>query len=172
MRDDYAFTTTNGPATLLDLFGEHAQLLVYQFMDLGPTTYCAGCTAYTDNTDVPGGRAMLHDRRTTYVTVSDMPLRQIENYRTRRSWTVPFHSSHGTTFSDDCGAGRGFGLSAFLRDGDTVFQTYFTNGRGVDRLRFDMNMFDLTALGRQESWENPPDSPHPIDGHFETHAMA
>lgn len=31
------------------------------------------------------------------------------------------------------------------------------NGRGVDRLRFDMNIFDLTPLGRQEEWEESPD---------------
>ena len=54
------------------------------------------------------------------------------------------------------------GLSVFLRDGDTVYRTYFTNGRGVDRLWFDMNIFDLTPLGRQEKWEQSPDE-WPLD---------
>ena len=47
---------------------------------------------------------------------------------------VPFASSRGTTFSADCGAGDGFLLSVFLRDGDEVYRTYSTAQRGVDRL--------------------------------------
>ncbi|MEP7026274.1 MAG: DUF899 family protein, partial [Actinomycetota bacterium] len=115
-----------------------------------------GCSAYTDNTDTVPGRIDLHRRETSYVTLSDMPLAQIAAYKKRKGWTVPFYSSHGTTFSDDCGAGRGFGLSVFLRDGGDIYQTYFTTGRGVDRLRFDMNIFDLTPLGRPEEWEETP----------------
>ena len=49
---------------------------------------------------------------------------------------VPFASSRGTTFSADCGAGDGFLLSVFLRDGDEVYRTYTTSQRGVDRLVF------------------------------------
>jgi predicted dithiol-disulfide oxidoreductase (DUF899 family) len=71
------------------------------------------------------------------VTMSDMALTQIAAYKQRKGRTVPFCSSRGTPFSDDCGAGRGFALSAFLCDGDGVYRTYFTNSRGVDRLRLD-----------------------------------
>ena len=51
---------------------------------------------------------------------------------------------------------RGFGLSVFLRDGDDVYRTYFTKGRGVDRMLFDHNVFDLVPYGRQEDWEDSP----------------
>jgi predicted dithiol-disulfide oxidoreductase (DUF899 family) len=95
-----------------------------------------------------------------YALCSPRPTKQ------RKRWTVPFYSSRGTTFSDDCGAGGGFGLSVFLRDGDDVYRTYFTNGRGVDRLRFDMNVFDLTALGRQEEWEELPGGWPRTEAHF------
>ena len=44
----------------------------------------------------------------------------------------------------------------FLTDGVDVFQTYVTSGRGVDRLRFDFNILDLTPYGRQETWEDSP----------------
>ena len=163
---DYLFETPGGTATLIDLFEGRRQLVVYQFMDLGPDEYCPGCTAYTDNTDTAPGRVDLHRRDTSYVTVSDMPLAQITAYKQSKGWTVPFYSSRGTTFSDDCGAGRGFGLSVFLRDGDQVFRTYFTSGRGVDRLRFDMNVFDLTPLGRQEEWEEQPGDWPRAEAHF------
>jgi predicted dithiol-disulfide oxidoreductase (DUF899 family) len=162
----YLFETPAGPADLIDLFEGRRQLVVYQFMDLGPDEYCPGCSAYTDNTDTAPGRTDLHRRDTSYVTVSDMPLAQITAYKQRKGWTVPFYSSRGTTFSDDCGAGRGFGLSVFLRDGDKVYRSYFTNGRGVDRLRFDMNVFDLTPLGRQEEWEEPPGGWPRTEAHF------
>ena len=47
------------------------------------------------------------------------------------------------------------GMSAFLRDGDRVFHTYSTYARGVDNLGSVSNFLDLTALGRQEEWEEP-----------------
>ena len=166
-RADYPFTTPDREATLLELFDGLRQLVVYQFMDNGPDDYCPGCTAYTDNTDTVAGRTYLHERQTTYVTLSDMPLPQITHYRQHRGWSVPFFSSHGSTFSADCGTGGGFGLSAFVRDGNDVFRSYFTNGRGVDRLRFDMNIFDLTALGRQEGWEETPNGWPRAEGRFE-----
>jgi predicted dithiol-disulfide oxidoreductase (DUF899 family) len=81
-------------------------------------------------------------------------------------WTLPFVSSRGTTFSQDCGAGGGFMLSVFLRDGDDVFRTYATSSRGVDRLVFTHSILDLTPYGRQEDWEDsPPGWPqHPTYG--------
>jgi predicted dithiol-disulfide oxidoreductase (DUF899 family) len=47
------------------------------------------------------------------------------------------------------------GISTFLRDGDTVFHTYSTFARGVDRAGSTGYYLDLTALGRQEAWEEP-----------------
>lgn len=151
--DKYVFEGPDGPRSLLDLFDGRRQLVVYQFMDSGPDKYCGGCSSFTDNV---GHLAHVHARDTTYATVSNMPLSQLTAYWKRMDWTVPVYSSRGTTFSADCGAGDMFGLSAFVRDGDRVFQTYFTTARGVDRLRFDYNILDLTAFGRQESWEDSP----------------
>jgi predicted dithiol-disulfide oxidoreductase (DUF899 family) len=145
--DRYVFDTPQGPRTLLDLFDGKPQLVVYQFMDNGPDAFCPGCTHFTNN-------------------VSNMPLGQIEAYRARMGWDMPFVSSHGTTFADDCGAGGGFGLSVFLRDEANVYRTYATAGRGVDRLLFVNNILDLVAYGRQEDWEDsPPGWPqHPTYG--------
>jgi predicted dithiol-disulfide oxidoreductase (DUF899 family) len=151
----YAFDTPAGTKTLLDLFEDRGQLVVYQFMDNGPDHYCPGCTWFTDNVPV-AGLAGLAERGVTWVTVSNMPLAQIEAYKARRGWTVPFVSSHGTSFADDCGAGRGFMLSVFLRDGEDVYRTYNTTSRGVDRLVFVHSILDLTPYGRQEDWEDSP----------------
>jgi predicted dithiol-disulfide oxidoreductase (DUF899 family) len=151
---DYAFAGPNGTASLVDLFEGRRQLVVYQFMNNGPDDYCPGCSGFADNV---GHLAHLHARDTTYAVVSDMPLAQLAAYWQRMGWTMPFYSSHGTSFSEDCGTGAGFGLSVFLRDGTDVYRTYFTTARGADRLRFDFNILDLTPYGRQESWEKSPD---------------
>jgi predicted dithiol-disulfide oxidoreductase (DUF899 family) len=149
----YVFDTPDGPKRLLDLFGEHGQLVVYQFMDLGPDEYCPGCTHFTNNVTA---LATLEKGGVAWATVSNMPLPQIQAYAARKGWTVPFVSSHGTSFAHDCGTDGGFLLSVFLRDGDDVYRTYSTTNRGVDRLLFVNNILDLTPYGRQEDWEDSP----------------
>jgi len=159
----YRFDTPTGSKSLDGLFESRDQLAVYQFMDLGPDAYCPGCTKFTNSvTDVEG----LAEAGVTWMTVSDMPLAQIETYKAQMGWTMPFVSSHGSSFSDDCGAGRGFMLSIFLRDGTDVYRTYSTASRGVDRLVFRHNVLDLCPYGRQEDWEDsPPGWPqHPTYG--------
>jgi predicted dithiol-disulfide oxidoreductase (DUF899 family) len=47
------------------------------------------------------------------------------------------------------------GYSMFLRDGDAVFHTYSVYGRGTESLGGSYYFLDLTALGRQEEWEEP-----------------
>jgi predicted dithiol-disulfide oxidoreductase (DUF899 family) len=149
------FETPDGPQSLLDLFDGRPQLVVYQFMDNGPDDYCPGCTWFTNG--VPAnGPALLAERDVTWVNVSNMPLEQIEAYKRRMGWTLPFVSSRGTSFANDCDAGGGFMLSVFLRDGDDVYRTYNTTQRGVDRLVFANNILDLTPYGRQEDWEDSP----------------
>jgi len=151
----YVFESPSGPKTLIDLFDGRDQLAVYQFMDNGPDHYCPGCTNFTNN--IPAkGPDMLARRGISWATVSNMPLAQIEAYKAKMGWTITFVSSRGTTFSDDCGAGGGFMLSFFLRDGDDVFRTYNTTARGVDRILWDYDILDLTVYGRQESWEDSP----------------
>jgi predicted dithiol-disulfide oxidoreductase (DUF899 family) len=46
------------------------------------------------------------------------------------------------------------GLSCFLRQGDDIFHTYSTFGRGTE-VGDAYSILDLTALGRQEAWEQP-----------------
>jgi len=164
-RSDYEFAGPDGPVTLVDLFGGHDQLLVYQFMDAGPDHLCPGCTAFTDSIP-PHGLARLDAVGVSWATVSDMPLEQMREGWAQHGWTVPYASSRGSSFSADCGAGGGFLLSVFLHDGDQVYRTYSTTERGVDRLVFANTMQDLLPYGRRQDWEDsPPGRPqHPTYG--------
>src|SRR6185437_7045204 len=49
------------------------------------------------------------------------------------------------------------GTNAFFRDGDRVFRTYFLNNRGDEALGSTWSYLDLSALGRQEQWEDSPE---------------
>jgi predicted dithiol-disulfide oxidoreductase (DUF899 family) len=83
-------------------------------------------------------------------------------------WTLPWFSSFESDFNVDFGVspetpqvgvyqdGERFGLSVFFREGDRVFRTYFTNGRGTEALGSVWTLLDLTPLGRQEDWEDSP----------------
>jgi predicted dithiol-disulfide oxidoreductase (DUF899 family) len=47
------------------------------------------------------------------------------------------------------------GYSTFLRVGDDIFHTYSVYARGVESLGGSYYFLDMTALGRQEDWEEP-----------------
>jgi predicted dithiol-disulfide oxidoreductase (DUF899 family) len=153
----YVFEGSEGRASLIDLFDGRRQLIVYHFMfDPDWDEGCSGCSMFTDTI---GHLGHLHARDTSLVLVSRAPLEKIESFKERMGWTVPWFSSFGSDFNRDFGVttdeGETFGLSVFLRDGDSVFRTYFTAGRGVEGLA-GYTFMDLTPFGRQEDWEDSP----------------
>jgi len=107
-------------------------------------------------TDQISELAHLHARDTTMVNVSLSRYADLAALRERMGWQMPFYSCAGTDFATDCGTADGFGLSVFLRHGERVFRTYFTNGRGVEAVRTVWSILDRTPLGRQETWEDTP----------------
>jgi predicted dithiol-disulfide oxidoreductase (DUF899 family) len=164
---DYVFEGPDGRASLFDLFEGRRQLILYHFM-FGPNqdVGCDGCSMFVDNV---GHLAPLHARDTSLALVSRAPIARIEPYKERMGWTVPWYSSFGSDFNVDFGVspeiprpteyqdGESFGLSVFLRDGDDVYRTYFTSGRGTEALGSSWTFLDLTPLGRQEDWEDSPE---------------
>ena len=49
-----------------------------------------------------------------------------------------------------------FHLVCYLRDGDRVFETYWTTRRGAEAMDYSYALMDLTVHGRQEPWEDSP----------------
>jgi len=60
-------------------------------------------------------------------------------------------------FDVDFGVDEWHGTNAFIRDGDGVFRAYFINGLGDEALGCTWSYLDMTALGRQEEWEDSPE---------------
>ena len=84
------------------------------------------------------------------------------SYHTGAHWEPFCHGPRSRCdFNKDFGLSRPdgeyFGLSVFLRDGDEVFRTYFTDGRGSEALGSGWTFLDLTPFGRQEEWEDTPE---------------
>jgi predicted dithiol-disulfide oxidoreductase (DUF899 family) len=159
----YGFEGPAGKASLLDLFEGRRQLIVYHFMfapgiDGWPSAGCPGCSMFVDQI---GHLAHLHARDVSFALVSRAPLARIQVYQKRMGWSILWYSSSDSDFNDDFGVttpkGETFGLSVFLRDGDNVFRTYFTDGRGVEALGPVWTFLDLTPYGRQENWEDSPE---------------
>jgi predicted dithiol-disulfide oxidoreductase (DUF899 family) len=147
----YVFGSTDGEKSLLDLFDGRRQLVTYHFMMFpGDQNRCSGCSLVVDNMGHP---AHLNARDTTLVVTAPAPLAESEPFRRRMGWTVPWYSTYGSDFTEDCGVGDGFGVSVFLRAGDEVFRTYYTTARGADLLNGTLRYLDLTPFGRQEAWE-------------------
>ena len=149
----YRFAGPDGALDLPDLFAGRRQLIAYHFMlEPGAADPCSGCALFADNV---GHLAHLRARGTSFALVSRAPQAEIAPFKARMGWTIPWYSS-SDDFSGDCGITTGFGLSVFLREGDRVFRTYFTAGRGVEALGSTWTFLDLTPLGRQEEWEDSP----------------
>lgn len=155
---EYLFEGPGGKARLFDLFDGRSLLIVYHFMfDPSWDEGCVGCSFIVDNI---GHLAHLHARDTSLGVVSRAPLTKSEPFKTRMNWTVPWFSSYGSDFNYDFHVttddGETGGVSVFLREGENLFHTYSTTARGIDLLHGTYNYLDLTPLGRQEDWEEPP----------------
>lgn len=184
VKEEYVFEGPDGEATLLDLFEGRRQLIVYHFMfDPEWEEGCPSCSTWADHI-ARGHRNHLRARGTTLALVSRAPLAKIEPFKERMGWTIPWYSSYGSDFNydfhvttDEAVAPVEYnymnaamlerkhldyhleceqpGISVFLRDGDTVYHTYSAYGRGTEQVGGANYFLDLTALGRQEDWEEP-----------------
>lgn len=155
---DYVFAGPNGTARLADLFDGRRQLLLYRaFFEPGvsgwPDHACVGCSLMADQV---AHLAHLNARDTTLAFASRAAQPDIERVKRRMGWTMPWYTITDS-FDADFGVAEWYGTNAFIRDGDTVYRTYFVNGREHEPMGGTLSSLDFTALGRQEDWEDSPD---------------
>jgi len=187
---EYVFQGPDGPVTLAELFGDKRQLIVQHVM-FGPDwdQPCPGCSAAIDELS-PGVLKHIGSRETAFVLASRAPYDKIAAAAKERGWTVaPWYSSYGSDFNYDyqvsldeargqtdynyrsepglLGGDRSAempGYSAFLREGDEIFHTYSAFARGTEYVGNAYTHLDMTALGRQEDWEEPKGRAAPVRG--------
>jgi predicted dithiol-disulfide oxidoreductase (DUF899 family) len=155
---DYVFDGPKGTASLLDLFDGRRQLIIYRaFFEPGVTGWpehaCVGCSLMADQV---AHVAHLNARNTTLAFASRAPQPDIERVKARMGWDMPWYTLTDG-FDTDFGVDEWHGTNAFIRDGDRVFRTYFINSRGDEAMGTTWSHLDITALGRQEDWEDSPD---------------
>jgi len=154
----YAFDGPKGKASLLDLFDGRRQLIVYRaFFEPGvegwPEHGCSGCSFVADQV---AHLAHLNARDTTLAFVSRALQVEIVRMKARMEWKIPWYTITDS-FDTDFDVAEWHGTNAFIHDGDKVFRTYFINNRGDEQMGNTWNYLDITALGRQEEWEDSPE---------------
>ena len=162
---EYRFEGPDGLVSLADLFDGRRQLIVCRAF-YGPevTTYaeggsyperaCVGCSFLADQVS---NLAHLNARDVTLAFASRAPQAQIQGLKKRHGWEhIPWYEITDD-FDKDFGVDQWHGHNAFIRDGDRIFRTYWIHDRGDERMGTTWSYLDMTALGRQEEWEDSPE---------------
>ncbi len=155
---NYQFEGPEGKASLLDLFDNRRQLVVYRaFFEPGvygwPDHGCRGCSMLADQV---AHLSHLNARDTTLVFISRAPQADIERLKARMGWEMPWYTITDS-FDADFGVNEWHGHNVFFRNGGRVFRTYFINVRGDEAMGSTWSYLDATPLGRQEKWEDSPE---------------
>jgi predicted dithiol-disulfide oxidoreductase (DUF899 family) len=154
---DYTLEGEDGQVRLVDVFDGRSQLIVYSHMWFpGEEWQCGGCTGFTSQFT---RLQWLDHFDARFVVVTQGPIDEALAYRRRVGNRMRWYSTANSSFGSDVGAppGGGFAVNVFLRDGDTVFRTWHTAGRGTEQLSFGFALVDLLPYGRQEEWQDSPE---------------
>jgi predicted dithiol-disulfide oxidoreductase (DUF899 family) len=155
---EYRFEGPDGPVSLADLFEGRRQLVLYRFFyedDVAgfPEHGCPGCSFLADQV---AHLAHLNARDTTLAFASRAPQPDIERLKARMGWTMPWYTITDD-FDSDFGVRDWHGTNAFVRHDGRIFRTYFIDSRGDEAMGSTWSYLDITALGRQEQWEDSPE---------------
>lgn len=157
----------SGPMTLRDAFEGRRMLLAYYFMwrDGKPAAQqCEGCTWIGSQVRE---FSYLHSRDVTYAVFAQGPFEESFRYRNFMGWQMPWYAPPRSSL-ETLLVGRKAGMMhivCYLRQGDRVFETYWTTRRGVEVMDNSYHLLDLTVYGRQETWEDSPAGwPQPREG--------
>ncbi len=155
-----------GMVPFIDTFEGRTQLYAsYHMWHTGHSAadQCEGCTF---NTGHVLELSYLHSRDVTFAVFCQGPYDESARYRDFMGWAMPWYSVPEESSDRLLATGQHFGMKVcYLRDGDRVFETYWTTGRGCEILGNSYGMLDMTVYGRQEPWEDSPEGwPQPFGG--------
>lgn len=164
----YTLESIHGPQSLLQLFEDQSQLIVYHFMfgaDWQST--CVGCTSWAEAFDGTTEKFAKVDAR--LIAVSTAPPEKLEAEKQKRGWRFDWYSQQGSDFGVDFHAssltgeetrqvgnqliefdrGENHAITVFQRNGDDIYMTYNTLNRGVEPMNGAYAYYDLLPKGRQ-----------------------
>lgn len=155
---DYVLVGAEGPVRLVDVFAGRSQLIVYNHMwnsDPDAEWQCGGCTSFTSAFT---RLEFLANYDARFVIVTQGPIDAALAYAHRVGNRMAWYSTADSPFGADVDAppGGGFAINVFLRDGETVYRTWHTSGRGVEHLTHTFALADVLPYGRQEEWQDSP----------------
>ncbi len=170
---EYRFTGEQGELGLIDLFGDHSQLLLQHFMfESDWNAGCKGCSFMAEGINVSA--VHLAQRDVAIAAVSIAPLQKLLTFRKRMGWDFTWVSSAENEFNRDFGvsftekevedgkvqynygdfsfphAGELPGVSVFVKQGENVYRSYSTYARGLENTMAAYNYLDLVPKGRDE----------------------
>lgn len=147
----------HGAVPFIDTFeGRSLMFASYHMWHTGrpAADQCEGCTF---NTGHVLELSYLHSRNVTYAVFCEGPFDESNRYREFMGWEMPWYSVPESSVDALITGGQHFGMKVcYLRDGNRVFQTYWTTGRGCEIMGNSYGMLDMTVYGRQEPWEESP----------------
>ena len=147
----------HGRVSLLDAFDGRRQLIAYYFMwhaGHPAAEQCEGCTWVATQV---AELSYLHSRDITFAVLCQGPYDESIRYHDFMGWDMPWYSAQDSL--DTLLVGRHINrmhIVCYVRDGDRVFETYWTTIRGVEAMDYSYALMDLTVYGRQEPWEDSP----------------
>ncbi|MBM7787806.1 DUF899 family protein [Tenggerimyces flavus] len=145
----------NGTVPLIDVFEGRSQLVTYYHMwhpGRPASEQCEGCTFNTSNVTELN---YLHSRDVSYAVFCEGPYEEASRYRAFMGYPAPWYSVPPESVAKLV---PHFGiLAAYLRDGDRVFETWWTTARGDEAMDPSYALLDRTVYGRQEAWEDSPE---------------
>jgi predicted dithiol-disulfide oxidoreductase (DUF899 family) len=155
--EGYTLIGENGPVPLAEVFDGKSQLIVYNHMwNDGAEWQCGGCTGFTSQFT---RLEFLDNYDARFVIVTNGSIEEALAYKRKVGNKMDWYSSSESSFGADVGAapGTGFAVNVFLRDGDKVYRTWHTDGRGTEQLSHSFALIDLLPYGRQEEWQDSPE---------------
>lgn len=154
---DYTLVGANGPISLVDVFEGRSQLIVYNHMwNPGAEWQCGGCTSLTTQYTRLG---FLEPYDAKFVIVSQGAIEDLLAYKAKVGNQMEWYSTLDSPFGADVDApaGGGFAVNVFLREGNKVYRTWHTSGRGTEQLAYTFPLVDILPWGRQEEWQDSPE---------------
>lgn len=154
---EYVLMGEDGPVRLVDLFDGKSQLITYHHMwHDGAEWQCQGCTGATA---LYTRLEFLDAYDARFVIVTQGEIGAALAYKEKVGNRMQWYSTADSDFGADVDAPKdgGFAYNVFLRDGDDVYRTWHTTGRGAEQLQLTFGLVDILPWGRQEEWQDVPE---------------